>query len=72
MRRPKVRDLKGKYIFADKVFRSPYAPYFDNYKDHVFVIVGEVDDHYDLRCVDDPSVGVDGWVEFDLLRRWEY
>lgn len=70
MKKNKPHDPNQKYVFADKVFRDPFTPFFDSYKDHVFVIENRYDDHLALKCVDDPSIRVSGLVEMDLLRRW--
>jgi hypothetical protein len=55
------------YQFHPKVFTRPYAPYYDAYKDHHFVIDHVAEgDHVWLRCIDG-DVAVDGYVELDQL-----
>jgi hypothetical protein len=59
------------YQFHPKVFTQPYAPYFDAYKGHQFVVdhvhpEPEATDHVWLRCIDG-DVAVDGYVELDQL-----
>lgn len=61
-----------KYRFCEKVYSAPYAPYYDSYRDHVFVIdhYSEEDEsrqHVWLTCVSDPDIVVKGYVELDQL-----
>jgi hypothetical protein len=56
------------------MFKKPYAPYYDAYKGHTFVVDHEHPDrmakgHVWLVCVDDASVKVDGYVEMEDLER---
>lgn len=63
-----------KYRFCEKVFHKPYAPYYDQYRGHVFEI-----DHYHpedsfghhvwLSCVSDPDIVVAGYVEMYQLEK---
>lgn len=61
------------FRFRDYVYEPPYAPYYDNYKGHVFRIdhfhpEDENKGHVWLTCVDDPTVNVAGYVHMaDLL-----
>jgi hypothetical protein len=64
------------YRFKDFVYKKPYAPYYDHYQGHTFVI-----DHYSeedqsqqhvwLTCVSDPSILVRGYVELNQLKALE-
>lgn len=55
------------FQFHPKVFKRPYAPYYDAYKGHQFVIDHVAEgDHVWLRCIDG-DVAVDGYVELDQL-----
>ena len=63
---------KAKVTFKAHVYAPPFAPYYDAYKGHVFVIdhrhpEPEATDHVWLECIDDPSVKVQGYVELDDL-----
>jgi hypothetical protein len=62
--------------FKNKVYTEPYAPYYDLYKDHVFQIdkIGHPDEdepidnrHVLLKCLDNPSLLVAGYVHEDEL-----
>ena len=68
--------------FANKVFKPPYAPYFDAYWGHFFLVVhlhweddpdsvlgplNKGDYHVELKCLDDPSVIVKGFIHPDEL-----
>lgn len=64
--------MPKKYQFKKRVFAPPFAPYYDNYRGHQFVIDhahpdAEAVGHVWLTCVDDPSVKVDGYVEMEDL-----
>lgn len=61
----------GTYVyFHEKVFREPYSPYYDNYKNHKFRIVKtHEDNHYELECISDPNLIVKGWVHGDELKK---
>lgn len=62
--------IGDKVEFMPHVFEAPYTPHYDAYKGHLFEVVtimcdaddGEVEDHLELRCVDDPSISVNGFV----------
>lgn len=55
-------------FFHDKVFSSPYAPYYDEYKDQLFEVLAiHEGDHYELICISDFSVNVKGYVHGDEL-----
>jgi hypothetical protein len=60
--------------FRSYVFEGEYAPYYEAYKGHKFKVdhVMAEDDtgtHVALKCLDDPTVIVDGYVHaFDLKR----
>jgi hypothetical protein len=61
-----------KYKFRDLVFEPPYAPYYDSYRGHVFVIdhYSEEDEskqHVWLTCASDPDIIVEGYVELYQL-----
>jgi len=66
-------------IFNPKVFNPlrPWYPYYDNYKGHVFKVIGYLEDreegtvynHLFLECVSDPNVKVMGCVDDDELIR---
>ena len=54
------------YRFKAKVYKPPFAPFYDAYKGHIFTVDHrhmEDHDHIWLMCIDDPSVLVDGYVE---------
>jgi hypothetical protein len=60
------------FKFRELVYRSPYAPYYDAYKGHKFVIdhYSKEDDtgqHVWLTCVSDSSILVAGYVELYQL-----
>jgi hypothetical protein len=58
------------YKFKSYVYETPFAPFYDDYYDHFFEIVNEPCDvlgHVELRCTDDPTVIVDGIVEYSDL-----
>ena len=60
------------YKFKDVVYKKPYAPYYDKYKDQTFVIdhyskEDESQQHVWLTCVSDPSIVVAGYVELHQL-----
>ena len=55
------------YRFHEKVYQEPFAPYYDNYKGHEFVIdhfhpEDPRGEHVMMACVDDHSVKVNGYV----------
>lgn len=55
-------------FFHEKVYTGPYAPYYDAYKDQLFeVIACHYGDHFELQCISDFSVHVDGFVHGDEL-----
>ncbi len=56
---------KGDVVyFHEKVFGPPWQPYYDKYKDLIFVVVAlHYDDtHVELTCLEDPNIKVDGYV----------
>lgn len=56
--------------FRAKVYRDPYAPYYDAYKGHKFKVVALHDDsHVELTCISDPTVQVGGYVHQDELKK---
>ncbi len=61
--------IGGLVKFADKVFAAPYAPYYDVYKGHTFQVVAYHDNfsHVELKCPDDPSIIVRGYVHLDEI-----
>ena len=60
------------YVFDDRVYNEPYAPFYNKYKGHRFIV-----DHYHpdddskehvwLTCTTDAQVEVDGYVHFEDL-----
>lgn len=63
---------KTHYHFHDKVFLEPYAPYYDAYRGHTFVIdhastEDETGNHVWLTCVSDENIKVAGYVHLDQL-----
>ena len=55
------------YIFHNRVYNKPFAPYYDAYKEHIFSIdhVMKEDttgEHVWVVCIDDPSIKVNGYV----------
>jgi len=65
-----------KYRFRDIVYAPPYAPYYDQYRGHVFVIdhymaEDESQQHVWLTCVSDPGILVKGYVELYQLETVE-
>jgi hypothetical protein len=66
----KLVTVGQRVVFNPKVFKAPYAPYYDAYKDHEFEIVAlhHRDTHIELKCVDDPAVLVKGYVHPDELK----
>lgn len=69
--------MASHYRFAAKVFEEPYTPYYDSYQGHIFVIdhyhddvhPEEAYDHVWLKCVDEPNLKVNGYVELDNLQK---
>lgn len=60
------------YKFKERVYSHPYAPYYDEYKGHVFIIdhaspEDSTGGHVWLICVDDSSIKVQGYVHLDDL-----
>lgn len=67
-------------VFRSHVFHPPFTPYYDRYKDHLFVVekyydeedadeMEEIDSHLWLKCVSDPIIKVNGYVHAeDLLK----
>lgn len=63
-----------RYIFKPHVYETPFTPYYDSYKNHVFQICGyhpEPNNHVYLKCIDDPSIKVNGCVEMEDLEEYE-
>lgn len=59
-----------KVCFRSKVFEGHYVPYYDAYKGHHFEVTGVYHyDHIGLKCLDDPTVIVQGCVHADELKR---
>jgi len=59
-----------KYKFKSHVFGPAFAPYYDAYKGHLFVIDHTHSDdanHVWLTCITNPSIKVDGYVEMQDL-----
>jgi hypothetical protein len=62
------------YIFKPHVYEPPFSPYYDSYKDHKFIISGthpQTSDHVYLKCIDDPSIKVNGCVDMEDLEEYE-
>jgi len=62
------------YKFKDFVYEKPYAPYYDRYREHEFVIdhysaEDETQQHVWLTCVTDSSIVVAGYVELHQLEK---
>lgn len=58
------------YKFKQKVFKTPYTPYYDHYKGHKFVIKEMHEgDHVYLECISDSNVKVNGYVHLDEIER---
>lgn len=64
-------EVGSRVVFDKKVFRPPYAPYYDDYKGHVFTVkkLHYRATHVELTCEDDPSVKVKGFVHPDELEQ---
>ena len=63
-------DIGMDVYFRSKVFESPYVPFYDAYKGHKFRVTGVHErGHISLRCLDDESVVVKGWVHDDEVKR---
>lgn len=72
-------DDGGIYKLAPHVYEPPYAPHYDSYKGHFFKIdhshsskypeehYNEWSDSYWLICLDDPSVKVKGYIDYEDL-----
>jgi len=65
-----------KVEFNPKVFKAPYAPYYDRYQGETFEIVaiyteepyGDIDSpHIELKCISDPYLKLAGNVHPDEL-----
>ena len=61
--------LNGRVVrFKEKVFHPPFAPYYDKYKGHTFVVMEIIEgNHAVLQCTDNEKVKVDGNVHLDEL-----
>lgn len=68
-KKPRI-GVGAEVYFKSKVYEAPYAPYYDEYKGHKFVVVAthHDDSHFELRCVDDQSIVVKGYVHDDELK----
>lgn len=78
-----LEDEGGIYRLASHVYKPPYTPYYDDYKDHFFKIDhshsskypeehdNEWSDSYWLICLDDSSVKVKGYIDYEDLEIWE-
>ena len=66
----KLVTVGQRVVFNPKVFKAPYAPYYDAYKDHEFEVVAlhYRGTHIELKCVDAPEVLVKGYVHPDELK----
>lgn len=60
-----------KYMFHDRLYEKPYAPYYDAYKGQVFVIDHVHPDetllnhqcaHVWVKCITDETIKVSGYV----------
>ena len=65
-----------KVEFNSKVYKAPYAPYYDRYQGETFEIVaiyteepyGDIDSpHIGLKCISDPELRLAGNVHPDEL-----
>jgi len=55
--------------FKSHVFGENYKPYYDDYRGHIFeVIARPYKEHLELKCVDDPTVIVNGYVHDSDLK----
>ena len=59
--------LSEKVKFLDKVYKPPFKPFYDKYKDHEFMVKHfhpEDNDkrHVWLECLTDPELKVEGYV----------
>lgn len=60
------------YFFKPHVYEKPFAPYYDLYKNHTFVIIGyhpEDKNHVYLKCYDNSSIKVNGYVDLNDLEK---
>jgi len=60
------------FIFKNKVYKPPYAPYYDRYKGHTFkidhfLVEDESLQHVWLECITDCDLKVSGYVELHQL-----
>lgn len=55
----------GSFVFSDK----NYVPFYDAYKGHKFSVVDIKNGHIGLRCIDDETVIVAGYVHENELKR---
>jgi hypothetical protein len=54
--------------FRPKVYKAPYAPHYDAYKGHTFQVVAVHEgDHIELKCLDDKSIIVAGYIHEDEI-----
>lgn len=65
------------FVFKNYVFEPPYAPHYDAYKGHVFLVnkkkTAEAPaNHVFLDCVTDNSVKVDGAVHTNDLEPYQW
>lgn len=62
------------YRFQEKVYQKPFAPFYDAYKGHIFVVdqvhpEDPTGDHVSLACLDDQSVKVNGFVHLSDMEK---
>jgi len=63
---------KTRYRFHEILFREPYAPYYDAYRNQIFVIdhtstEDESGNHVWLTCISDERIKVSGYVHLEQL-----
>lgn len=61
--------IGDKVKFNEKVYSDPYTPFYDEYKDHEFVVIAlhYNDSHVELSCTSDSNLAVVGYVHADEL-----
>jgi len=61
------------FIYKEYVYKEPYSPYYEEYKNHKFVIDhfmenDELQEHVWLSCVDDINLKLKGYVHYSDLQ----
>ena len=60
----------AKVVFKNKVYHTPYSPFYDDYRGHTFKVVKfhYEKTHVELKCIDAPKIKVNGYVHPDEVK----